>query len=861
MAGRRRRIGNQTPTYTYAAQYEFTEGALAAEYAEAYGLPPHPWQRTVLDDWLAVDRHGTLLNSLCILPVQRQNGKALALETEIPTPNGWKRMADIHVGDYVFGQDGRPSRVTLESETFHKPMYRVTFDDGASVDASEDHIWTVQTHNSMQTCRRVSKTCARTSRRKHEYHGDGWYELTTKEMFGDYIKPHTSGRNEYRYRVPMNNAVEYPERDLPIHPYLLGAWLGDGTSKDASITVNEDDIPETTRLFAECGETLTRLKVKDRAPCFRIGRKTKGRNDSGSFYARLKLLGVLCNKHIPEQYMIASVEQRWALLQGLMDTDGYCSKAGQCEFVQKKRLLCEQVLELCASLGIKARMHSKSATCNGKPAGTVYRIMFFTDSNHPCFRMERKRSRLKDIIADRTAYKAVAKIERIEDVPSKCIAINNESHLYLAGRQYTATHNTGVCDPRESWGLRFRNERILHTAQEYQTSRVAFDRLREKFGECRHDINAKYPELNRLVDRYTTSANQMILDLKDGGHIEFRTRGTGGDMGRGGTFDLIVIDEAQSYTDEQDASLSPLNSAAPSGSPQTILMGTVPDPRRPHKGEVFMRLRDMAHADPYEGLCIHEWATDEVGDVTDEERWYMENPSLGLNLLISGLRKDSKSMSAETFAREHLGWWGGVVSSIRPIDRALWNACCIGDADASDLRGRPVYSVKFDKDGQVGSIAVCLIPEEDRARPHVEYIDSWPLNRGIGRFVEWFLDACEHAESIVIDGKSDAMTLYGKLVAAGVDEDMLILPKSYEMAEACSGFVDAVRSRELTHIDQEQATEALHKCTKRKIGNAGGYGFDSEEPVESTIAESMSLAHWWAVRTMREPSEEVRINL
>jgi hypothetical protein len=105
------------------------------------------------------------------------------------------------------------------------------------------------------------------------------------------------------------------------------------------------------------------------------------------------------------------------------------------------------------------------------------------------------------------------------------------------------------------------------------------------------------------------------------------------------------------------------------------------------------------------------------------------------------------------------------------------------------------------------------------------------------------------------------MTLYGKLVAAGVDDDMLILPKSYEMAEACSGFVDAVRSRELTHIDQEQATEALHKCTKRKIGNAGGYGFDSEEPVESTIAESMSLAHWWAVRTMREPSEEVRINL
>ena len=420
---------------------------------------------------------------------------------------------------------------------------------------------------------------------------------------------------------------------------------------------------------------------------------------------------------------------------------------------------------------------------------------------------------------------------------------------------------TGICVPREDWGLRYRNERILHTAQEYQTSRVAFDRLREKFGSCKHDINAKYPELNRLVDRYTTSAGQMILDLKDGGHIEFRTRGNSGDMGRGGTFDVIVIDEAQSYTDEQDAALSPLNSAAPSGSPQTILMGTVPDPRKPHKGEVFMRLHDMSHADPYVGMCAHEWGTDEVGDVMDEERWYETNPSLGMNLLISGLRKDSKSMSAETFAREHLGWWGGVVSAVKPIDRALWNACCIGDADAEALHGSPVYSVKFDKDGQVGSIAVCLVPDDNRARPHVEYIDSWPLNRGIGRFLEWFLDASQHAMAIVMDGRSDAVTLHGKLVAAGMNEGALILPKSNEVADACSGFVDAVRSRELTHINQEQTSDALHKCTKRKIGNAGGYGFDSDEPVDTTIAESMALAHWLAVRAMREQAEEMMINL
>jgi hypothetical protein len=117
---------------------------------------------------------------------------------------------------------------------------------------------------------------------------------------------------------------------------------------------------------------------------------------------------------------------------------------------------------------------------------------------------------------------------------------------------------TGVCDPRETWGLVHRGEAILHTAQEYQTAKKAFDRLRAKFGEKKNDPRARFPELNALVKKYTTSANQMVLDLKNGAHIEFRTRGANSDMGRGGTFDLVVVDEAQSYTDAQDAALSPV---------------------------------------------------------------------------------------------------------------------------------------------------------------------------------------------------------------------------------------------------------------------------------------------------------------
>lgn len=823
-------LGNQTPTYSFSASYSRTHGPLAAELSKAYALNPHQWQRTVLNDWLALDDDGRLLNSLCLLDVSRQNGKALSLDTEIPTPGGWRLMRDIHVGDTVFGRDGKPSTVLVESPIFDKPMYRVTLDDGATVDASEDHIWTVQTKDT----------------KNHE--DGGWFERTTAQMAGRVLIKRRDGRREYRYRVPMNSAVEYPESDLPIDPYLLGAWLGDGTSKNATITISETDIPEMVRLFSERGEELTRLVTKDRAPMFRIGQATRGRYDHDTFYSRLRDLGVIRNKHIPDAYMVASVQQRWELLRGLMDTDGSCFKNGECEFAQKHKALCEQVLELCSSLGIKARMHTKEATCNGVPAGIAYRVTFFTDSARPCFNMERKRSRLKASIAYRTTYKEITSIERIPDAPSKCIAIDNESHLYLAGRRYTPTHNTGACDPRETWGLVQRGERILHTAQEYGTSKIAFDRLRAKFGAKRNDPFAKFPELNALVDRYTTSANQMVLDLKNGGHIEFRTRGNSDDVARGGTFDLVVVDEAQSYTAEQDAALSPLNSAAPSGSPQTILMGTVPNPERPHKGEVFAALRAAMVDNPEAGNCIHEWGVSKIGDVTDEARWFEVNPSLGYQLLVSGLRKDVRSMTPERFAREHLGWWDSFTAISRPILPGRWDACAI----QTKTEGLVSYGVKFSPDG--AEVVLCACVKPDDGLPHVERVKSANMALGLQWLVDFLTRAVETCGTIAIDGQSNAQELTERLLSARVPKNALMRLGAGDYCAACSSFVSAVNEGGVTHFNQDDLNESATGCVRRRINQRGGWGFASTDEVDATPIEAAAIAYRAAMTNRRDPS-------
>lgn len=410
---------------------------------------------------------------------------------------------------------------------------------------------------------------------------------------------------------------------------------------------------------------------------------------------------------------------------------------------------------------------------------------------------------------------------------------------------------TGVCDPRETWGLVHRGEAILHTAQEYQTAKKAFDRLRLKFGDCKNDPKARYPELNKLVERYTTSANQMVLDLKNGGHIEFRTRGSGSDMGRGGTFDLVVVDEAQSYTDAQDAALSPLNSAAPTGSPQTILMGTVPDPTAAYKGEKFASIRDGLHTDPYEGACIHEWSTEEIGDVFDKSRWYETNPSLGFQLLESALMKDARMMSADAFAREHLGWWPELSTMGAVIDAKDWDACKV---DNPKRDGLIVYAVKFSPDGAIGVLAACYKPKS--GVPFIYVVDVKSLSQGIGWFVDNLAPRADKAAQIVIDGQSNAQSLTERLLAANVGSKVIMRPRTGDVIAAYSSLVNAVKERKVTHYGQPALDDSATKSQRRRIGTNGGFGFESTETVNAELIEACGLAYWGAMTTKRNPNRK-----
>lgn len=355
------------------------------------------------------------------IEVSRKNGKALSLDTPIPTPKGWTTMGQIEVGDEVLGRDGQPTKVTFVTPIqYNHQCFKVSFEDGETVIADKDHNWYVRDKSNKE------------------------FVATTEQIQPKYKRERKDGKGtEYLYRVPMNLAIELPTANLPIDPYVLGLWLGDGISAKPAFTVHQDDLAMYDYVSSIYGQYKVYVDKRN-TKVYTISWAGDKGQDNSQLRHQLVELNLLNNKHIPNAYLRASKEQRLALLQGLMDTDGTVNKSGQCEFVQKNTLIADGICELLASLGIKYTRKVKIPTIKNKVCDEVQRITFFTDKQLPCFRLQRKYDRLKDALNKRMLYKSIVDITPVESVPVRCITVDNSEHLYLFGKHFTVTHNTAL---------------------------------------------------------------------------------------------------------------------------------------------------------------------------------------------------------------------------------------------------------------------------------------------------------------------------------------------------------------------------------------------------------------------------------
>lgn len=352
-------------------------------------------------------------------------GKQLSLDTDLPTPDGFIKLSDLKEGGKLFDENGEICTVTkLHPINISPESYKITFDDGTTIDACADHQWLTYTQ-------------------KDRNKGKSPTVKTTKEIIKT-IKIKAGKTFVNNHSIPCTKPLKYLEKLLPIDPYVLGCWLGDGESSCGAIECADEQILENIRA-AGYSVNLSRSSIRKSKSCrYRIGNliNFQGERKIGLLKKQLDELNLLNNKHIPEIYLHSSYEQRLALLQGLMDTDGSCGKEGSAEYTTIIPHLALQVSELIRSMGIKCNINKNEAWLYDKRCSDRYRINFTTQL--PIFRLSRKFNnlRMKKAQMARTQHRYITNIRRIKSKPMRCITVDSPSHLFLITKSFIPTHNT-----------------------------------------------------------------------------------------------------------------------------------------------------------------------------------------------------------------------------------------------------------------------------------------------------------------------------------------------------------------------------------------------------------------------------------
>lgn len=521
-------------------------------------------------------------------------GKALALDTPVPTPDGWLTMGELRVGDRVFDERGRPCRVTEAFDVLHdRTCYEVVFSDGATVVADADHQWTSHTHAARWSAESADHRSGEAARARAEIvarlgsaaagddtlvtipdvaaevgRSEGWVHAAVKQnglvpsgkmprvherrlggvaikrtgrhaalafprrellaACADRATRSRDGLSQHRKRVPpqvvtteemratllhhsgarnhalpVTDSVGYDATDLPVAPYTLGVWLGDGRNACAVVTTIDPEVLDGIRAD---GYTVTRHGNAASA-VYGVG---------PGLTSALDVLGVLGDKHIPRAYRVAATEQRLALLQGLMDADGSVGKSGESTYTTGDRALAAHVHELVSSLGVTATLTSRPAKIDGGCVGTSWKVAFTTDLR--VARLPRKSGRLPLTVRPTQRYRYVTEVRPVASVPVRCVTVDGAAHQFLVTRAFLPTHNSVI-----------QRVLILHALQEerwrvygvdpkavelfWLKGRSGVVEVTSQLESMRDTVERVYQEMLRRQDECTAASRNSYLQL------------------------------------------------------------------------------------------------------------------------------------------------------------------------------------------------------------------------------------------------------------------------------------------------------------------------------------------------------------
>lgn len=370
------------------------------------------------------------------------------------------------------------------------------------------------------------------------------------------------------------------------------------------------------------------------------------------------------------------------------------------------------------------------------------------------------------------------------------------------------------------WGLQ-NGEKIIYTAHRTATGHAMWERICDLLS-C---AGFKEKEDFQTLKQYGFETIKM---LKTDAVVNFRTRSSKGGLGEG--YDLLVIDEAQEYTEDQASALKYIVSA--SDNPQIIYLGTPPTPQS--SGTVFQKYREGCLNGTAEESGWAEWSVDTMSDPDDKELWYLTNPSLGYRLTERVIAAEYEGDQVD-FNIQRLGLWLSY-NLKSAISRTEWEAL---KCRKRPEKGKVLFvGVKFGVDGRNVAMSVAF---RWRGRIFVEAVDCQPVRAGIG----WIVEKLQRmsAKYIIIDGMSGQKLLTDELKKAKVRG--IKLPTVLQVVEANAVFEQGVFDGTLCHMNQPALAQSVSNCAKRPIGSKGGFGYKSlKEDIEIALMDSAILAYW-----------------
>lgn len=650
-----------------------------------------PWEKELVSKLFGTLREdGTRQYRTAYVEIGKKNGKALALGTPIPTPDGWTTMGDLKQGDYVIDEKGNPCQVINTSKVMKgRPCYRIEFSDGEEIIADANHLWEVDVYTGSKKPYTRPKI------------------LTTQQMLGN-----QKGKSGcYKYRIKINDSLNTRSRFLPLPPYSLGVWLADGNQYNATITININDTSVEEQINKE-GIITREYQTKNAGSkniVFGDGDRRQAARDK-SYQATLRKMNLLQNKHIPIEYLRASRKQRMALLKGFMDSDGHASKAGQCEYTSVNKRLAEDVLELIRSLGYKASLGEGRALLNGKDYGPKYRIMFYAYKDETVFSLDRKTNRLKERPEKPTknSFKTIISVEPTESVPVKCIQVDSESKLFLAGKNMTPTHNSELGAAIALYMLLADGEpnaEVYVAACDRQQASIIFN------------TSMNFVEGNDTLSKVTNTirSTKRIVYQKTGSFYQVLSSDVKSKSGINAS--CVILDEIWTYPNPDLAKMLTTGSGDARTQPLFLYLTTAGNKLTGYGWEMHQKAEDVLNGkrvDPSFLSIIYGLEDD--ADIADEKNWYKANPSLGHTIKIDRVREHYNQVKDDPadlalFKQLRLNMW--LKQEIKWMPMENWDVCNYS-VDPEALKGRVCYAgLDLSSTTDITAFVLVFPPEEE----------------------------------------------------------------------------------------------------------------------------------------------------